>query len=267
MRFLAIIGRYFGWNPEQMIQHNISVFQLAVHFLPKIALRLERLFHAIDEACRATHPIIHHYALKNVIEIIKIIEKPELKSRFIKEMMRIEHVLNKSHDRISNAKYAKLFIQVQILSHLAGRFGESIHEDPFLQSIRTAQLGHSSDCELDAPQLLFWLDSQAEVRQENLLIWLKHLQILCDTVNVYLAILRDTATFEPITLLNGFYQRSLPARLTYQLMMIRMGFQHHVVPKIQLGQHGISIHLCDAYSMQEVRDNRQLEIELAICQL
>lgn len=256
------------WIAKRMIQTNSSVFEFSIHFLPKVALRLERLFGAIEEACHATHPIIHHYALKNIIEIIKLVEKPELKSRFIKELMRIEHVLNKSPHQISNVRYANLFVQIQILSHLAGRFGGAIHVDPFLQSIRVAQAAHNNDdCELNAPQLLFWLDNKATVRRENLLGWLSHLQILWDTVNVYLAILRDTAEFEPIVMRNGFYQRSLPPRVTYQLILIRMNRQEDVVPKIQLGQHGLSIYLCDAYSMQEVKNNLDLEVELAICQL
>ncbi len=250
-----------------MIESNLAVFEFAVHFLPKVALRLERLFSAVEDACHANQPIIHHYALKNIIEIIKLIEKPELKSRFIKELMRIEHVLNKSPHQISNARYASLFVQIQILSHLAGRFGGSIHEDLFLQSIRVAQASHNTDCELNSPQLLFWLDNDAKIRQENLLGWLSHLQILSDTVNTYLAILRDIARFESITMQNGFYQRSLPPRVTYQLILIRMKRAENVVPKVQLGQHGLSIYLCDAYTMQEVKNKRDLDVELAICQL
>ncbi len=249
------------------MQKGPLVFELAVHFLPKIALRLERLFIAIEQACTTTHPIIHHYALKNIIEIIKLIEKPELKSRFVKELIRIEHTINKTQTNISNARYASLFVQVQVLTHIAGRFGESIHDDPFLQSIRLAQSSHDSDCELHAPQLLFWLENEAMVRRENLIGWLKHLQTLSDTVNIYLALLRDTAEFDSIELINGFYQRSLPARLTYHLMIIRLSSLYEIVPKIQLGHHGVSIRLCDAYSMQEVRQNNDVMIDLAICQI
>ncbi len=64
-----------------MSQDTIT-FQLATHYLPKIALRLECLFLTIEQACEESHAVIHHYALKNIIEIIKLVEKPELKSRF-----------------------------------------------------------------------------------------------------------------------------------------------------------------------------------------
>lgn len=249
------------------MQQNQIIFQLAVNFLSKISLRLERLFLAIEQACEVSNPIVHHYALKNIIEIIKLVEKPELKSRFVKELMRIEHAVNKAQTQMSDARYARLFVQVQVLSHIAGRFGEAIHQDPFLQSIRLAQTAHPSDCELHAPQLLFWLENAAYLRQENLCGWLQQLRVLWDTVSIYLALLRDTAVFEEIELLNGFYQRSLPARSTHDLILIRMNRDVNIVPKIQIGHHGLSIRLCDAYTMQEVRQSTLATIDLAVCQL
>jgi cell division protein ZapD len=249
------------------MQENQIVYQLAGNFLSKIALRLERMFVAIEQACKSESPIIHHYALKNVIEIIKLVEKPELKSRFVKELMRIEHAVQKAKTPISDVRYAHLFVQVQVLSHIAGRFGDAIHQDPFLQSIRLAQTAHPSDCELHAPQLLFWLESPSKTRQAHLLKWVKQLQALLDTVTIYLALLRDTAQFEVIELVNGFYQCSLSTKASHQLILLRMVHEDNVVPKIQIGHHGLSIRLCDAYSMQEVKHSHIANLDLAVCQL
>jgi len=248
------------------MQHDRIIFQLAPHYLPKIALRLERLFLSLEQACQETHPIIHHYALKNIIEIIKLIEKPELKSRFIKELMRMEHLLNKAQGRITNAVYASLFVQVQVLSHIAGRFGETIHQDQFLQSIQLAHPKHSGDCELDSPQLLLWLENDASHRQRDIETWLMHLRTLEDTVSVYLSLLRNTADFEKVELLNGFYQRSVPLQPACQLVMLRMDTHCGLVPKMQFGHHGLSLRLCDAKSMLEVQ-NIDTTVDLAICQI
>lgn len=248
------------------MQPDQIVFQLAAHYLPKIALRLEGLFLSIEQACQETHPIIHHYALKNIIEIIKLIEKPELKSRFIKELMRIEHGLSKHSGDISNTLYANLFVQVQVLHHIAGRFGETIHQNTFLQAIRLAQSSHHHECEShDAPQLLLWLAYDASRRQHDLANWLKNLQDLYDTVVIYLSLLRNTATFQTIDMFNGFYQRSLPAQ-TCQLILLRMDMHCGLVPKLQLGHHGLSLRLCEANSMQEVY-HANTTVDLAICQL
>lgn len=251
---------------QHEVQQDSILFQLATHYLPKIALRLERLFQTIEQSCEEKHPIIHHYALQNIIEIIKLVEKPELKSRFIKELMRVEHVVNKSQACISNSIYTSLFVQIQVLSHIAGRFGEAIHQDPFLQVIRLTQPTHSIECELDSPQLLLWLQLAPAYRQRDLVTWLKHLRTLYDTVNVYLALLRQTAMFETITLLNGFYQRSLPTQPSCQLILLKMDSHCGLVPKIQLGHHGLSLRLCEANSIQEVQ-HTNTTVEMAVCQL
>ena len=248
------------------MQHDHIVFQLATHYLPKISLRLESLFLAVEQACHEVHPIIHHYALKNIIEIIKLIEKPELKSRYIKELMRLEHVLNKSQGGVSNTVYANLFVQVQVLSHIAGRFGETIHQDTFLQAIRLAGSSHQNDCEAHAPQLLLWLEHDASHRQLDLATWLKQLQALFDTVRVYLSLIRSTAQFETIDMFNGFYQRSLPSPSSCHLILLKMDTHCGLVPKMQIGHHGLSLRLCDAHSMQEVQHANTM-VDLAICQL
>lgn len=241
-------------------------FQLATHYLPRIALRLEDLFLTIEQACHETHPVIHHYALKNIIEITKLIEKPELKSRFLKEFMRIEHALNKSQTIISDALYADLFLQIQRLNHVSGRFGESIHNDPFLQSIRVTQTTSQNDCELHSPQLLLWLENGAVQRQNDLAAWLKSLRTLYDTAIVYLSLLRGTAEFDVVSMHNGFYQRSLPSRTSCHLILLRMDKSSGIVPRMQLGHHGFSLRLCDANSMHEIRPT-DTKIDLAICQL
>ena len=248
------------------MRRDTITFQLATHFLPKIALRLESLFLTIEQACTETHPIIHHYALKNIDEILKLIEKPELKSRFLKEFMRIEHALNKSDTIISNTLYADLFLQIQQLSHVIGRFGEKINNNAFLQSLKTTQPLSQNDCELHSPQLLLWLESNAKKRQEDLISWLNKLSTLHDTVTIYLALLRNTAHFDTIDTPNGFYQRSLPSAASCHLILLRMHKNSGILPKMHIGHHGLSLRLYDASSMHDIRHTDAL-IDLAICQL
>lgn len=243
------------------------IFQLATQYLPKVSLCIERLMLTIEEACKEKHPVIHHYALNNIFEIIKLVEKPELKSRFLKEFMRIEHGLNKSSMNLSNKAFAKLFVQIQVLSHLVGRFGDNIHLDPFLQSIRLVQASHSIDGELYSPQLLIWLENTPEARQADIERWLKQLKVLNDTVTVYLSLFRETASFETITLVNGFYQCALPAKTNAcQLIMLCMDKASGLVPKMQIGHHGFSLRLCEIESMREIH-NQNIDVELSICQV
>jgi cell division protein ZapD len=248
------------------MSEDTITFQLATHFLPKIALRLEYLYQTINQACEETHPVVHHYALKNVIEIIKLIEKPELKSRFLKELMRIEHMLNKSGEKVSTEFCNNLYTQIQLLTHVVGRFGENIHTNPFLQSIRLTQSTHINDCEMYSPQLLLWLETNPVIRQRDLILWLSTLRTLYTTVNTYLSLLRNTAKFETIDMTNGFYQRLLPPKTSCHLILLRINKSLGIVPRIQLGHHSLSLRLCEASTMREMRDI-DAKLDLALCRL
>ncbi|KTC92887.1 MULTISPECIES: cell division protein ZapD [Legionella] len=248
------------------MQEDTITFELATHFLPKIALRLEYLIRTINQACEETHPIIHHYALKNVIEIVKLIEKPELKSRFLKELMRVQHSLNKSRTEIPIELGNDLYTQIQILSHTVGRFGENIHNNSFLQSIKLAQSSQLNDYEMYSPPLLLWLESNPVIRQRDLAIWLNNLRALHATVTLYLSLIRKTAQFDKIDMFNGYYQRPLPPKTSCHLILLKIDKSFGIVPRMQLGHHGLSLRLCEVSTMREVRET-EAKLYLALCQL
>ncbi|MDI9818809.1 MULTISPECIES: cell division protein ZapD [unclassified Legionella] len=248
-----------------MYQNTIT-FQLATHYLPKIALRLESLCQTIKQACEESHPVIHYSALKNTIEIIKLIEKPELKSRFLKELMRIEHALTKSNTKISAKLYEELHAQIQTLTQTVGRFGGAIHHSSFLQSVRLSSAPQHAECEMYSPQLLLWLESGTELRKRDLNNWLDNLDTLYSTVALYLSLLRDTAQFNQIDMPNGFYQRSLPPKNICHLILLRIDKSFGVAPRMQLGHYGLSLRLCEISTMREVRETNA-KLDLAICQL
>lgn len=241
------------------------IFQLATHYLPKIALRFETLYETIYQACQENHPIIHHNALKNVIEILKLAEKPEIKSRFLKELIRIEHGLSKNND-FSQDLLNHLYEQIQILSQSVGRFCGDIYNHAFLQSIRVSQSTHHLDGEIYSPELHLWLESSVDLRRHDLKQWLDSFQGLYQTVHVYLSLLRDSTTFYPIELINGFYQRPLPPKTSCHLILLQMDKAVQIVPKMQLGHHGLSLRLCEMGTMREVRETHA-QLDLAICQL
>lgn len=240
-------------------------FQLPTHYLSKVAVKLEYLYLSVKQASQENHPSIHHHALNNIIEMLTLIEKPELKSRFLKELMRIEHVLNRLSWVDSKNLQENLHHHIQFLSHVVGRFGGEIHQEAFIQSIKAMQTTQHNDFEMYSPQLLLWLASTSSLRRENLILWLNHLEVLYSTVSLYLTLLRTTAQFNPIDMRNGFYQCSLPPKHHCHLILLRMG-KKGIVPQIQLGHHGLSLRLCDLATMREIKETN-ITFDLAVCQL
>ncbi|MCH9689790.1 MAG: cell division protein ZapD [Gammaproteobacteria bacterium] len=235
-------------------------FQLGTHYLSRVALCVERLLRTIQAASLEQNPAIHHAALNNLFEIIRRTEKPELKSRFLQEFIRIEHVLNKSSTTALSSDLLGISNQIQVLSELACRFGGTIYQEALLTE-------HGAEGEY-APQLLFWLESDATVRKNDLIRWLKSLEPLQSTIQVYLSLLRNNAKFETITPKNGFYQCHLPHnnKTSCHLILVRMSKQSAQIPKMQTGHFGLSLRLCKAKTMEEIHDQSN-SLELSICEI
>ncbi len=217
-----------------MYTPDTITFQLATHFLSRIALRLEFLFKTINQARHESHEVIHRYALKNIIELIDIIDKPELKSRFVKEFIRIEHVLKKNEDCKNSVLFAQLVNQIHVLNQVSGRFSNPIENDEFLATLKQIHHPNTHECEFNSPHLVLWFDLSPNLRQQAITQWLKPLKDLEDTVNIYLSLLRETASYIPITAHNGFYQHSISPNSLNHLILLKMKKAKNILPKLQL---------------------------------
>ncbi|KTD21465.1 cell division protein ZapD [Legionella israelensis] len=248
------------------MQTKTITFQLATHFLSRIALRIECLLSTIKQACEESHEAIHRYALKNLVEITEIVEKPELKSRFLKEFMRFEYVISKSNTSINNNLLEHLSDQIYLLNHVAGPFGEEINKQHFLKSVRHIQQPNSKECEFSSPQLIMWLDLDPKKRQTEFMAWLELLTDLEETVNIYLSLLRATTFYSTIRALNGYYQYSLSPKIPCHLIQLQIDKSLKLVPKLQVGHHGLTIRLYELLSLKEAK-HCSIDMEIAICQL
>ena len=248
-----------------MYKNNIT-FQLATHFLSRIALRLEFLFKTINQACNESHEVIHRYALKSIIELMNIIEKPELKSRFIKELIRIEHVLKKHNPANSMQLLDELETQIHILNDVPGRFSQLIHEDVFLKTLRQILHPNTPECEFNSPYLVLWFDLDPLTRQKMINQWLHCLKDLESTVIIYLSLLRDMTEYNSIKAHNGFYQHSFAPKTVNHLILLKMDKSLRVTPQLQLGHNNLTIRLYDSASTLAIHD-RTIDMEIAFCQI
>ena len=246
--------------------NNTITFQLATHFLSRIALRLEFLFKTINQACNESHEVIHRFALKNIIEIIDIVEKPELKSRFIKELIRIEHVLKKPNLLNNMILFDDLATQIHILNHVPGRFSNPVDEDDFLKTLRQIHHPNTKECEFNSPHLVLWFESDAYLRQKTISQWVHSLKDLEDTVRIYLSLLREATQYIPITAYNGFYQHNISPKSINHLILLKMDKSMEITPKLQLGHHSLTIRLYELTTAHEIRD-KSVDMEIAFCQI
>ncbi|MCX7114907.1 MAG: cell division protein ZapD [Gammaproteobacteria bacterium] len=248
-----------------MPQHLSLTYQVATHYLSKIALRIEVLFERINAATHSEEPAVHHLALLHLIELSKLVEKPELKGRFLKELMRFDYTLSKQTPPLPDEIMATLHEQIHLLSHLTHRFGEALHKDPFLQAVYTHQ-HHHHDIELDPLPLFYWLEQDPQHRINALQEWLQHLTVVYDAVKLYLSIIRHCTPFQAIVIKNGFHQQTVHEKRTCHLIILCLSKRIEWIPKIQVGHYGITISLCDKTTLKESHPV-DVQADLAVCVL
>lgn len=253
-------------TPTDMASDTIT-FQLGMQYLSRTALRVEQLLNTVTSAQSETNQVAHRAALNALYELNKITAKPELKGRFLQELMRIEHALHKSALSLPQSVIEDLSEEIQALSEFAGQFGGAAHHDAFLNAITFASMSHSNEADLYFAPLYFWLEGPVRTRQDDLAKWLKEFHSLELATHIYLTILRRTGNFESITPEAGFYQYHLPKHhKTCQLILVRLDKDSGLFPKMQVVHHGLSLRLCEAKTMQEVSDSN-IQVQLSVCEL
>lgn len=256
----------------QLNERNISVkadelihYEFSNDYLPKISLKLEYLLSNVEQACEETHPVVHYEALKCTLKLLKIAEKPELKSRFLKEYVRLAHSMSKISSQQENSDYRLLQEQIYDLNHMGGRFGDALHQNPFLQSVRMAQTSEPFEFTLLCPQLIYWLHSSPAERCNNLKQWLECFYTLYNTVSIYLSLLRESAIEEDFYI-HGSYCQFPIQKQAYQLIILKIPNKQPLIPNIQLGHHGLSLRLCDKNTLQEI-PSQTTYLQIGVCKI
>jgi len=230
------------------MQTQEIIYQHSPQFLPKISMKLENLLATIHEARHESHPIMHHYALKNLVEILKIIEKPELKSRLTKEFMRLNYILTKLESFEDNKLKEHFSIKTDELQSQSLRFCNLLQQDNFLQTLRLRSNDQWQDCELQPPLLYRWLHQKSSCRKNILSEWADDLKDLESVISIYLGTLRELTVYENIDIHQSFYHKPITSNPPCQLVMVKINSSLPIIPKFQIGSHSISIHFTDIHA-------------------
>jgi len=248
------------------MQTQDIIYQHSPQFMPKIAIKLENLIGSIYEAKQETHPIIHLNALKNVIKVLNIVDKPELKSRLTKEFLRLSYILPESLKLSVPKLYDQFQVKTQELQTLTNRFGSKLNHDPFLQSLKLKTQDQWQECELQPPYLFHWLHQKPEFRQNMIHQWMNELSDFTAVIQNYLAILRHLVIYEKIDVKLGFFQKPIVNNPLCQLIVLKIPQEVHVVPKIQFSTHALSIYFAEALEFEK-QAHRSFNIEIGIVRI
>lgn len=213
----------------------------------RACLRLEHLFNQMGYWLRGQSIWETRAALAALIEILNVLDRPDIKAKFVKELSRYSAALAKFADtpHIDVTKLTAIQHEIEHVSHqlhaMQGRIAQSLRDNDFLTSVRTHLINPGGGCSFDVPAFHCWLQTPLSERTAQLTFWLGQLKNIRLAVDLTLRLIRQSSAPELREAHEGFYQAPLDPQSPCQLIRVITPHGLGAYPEISVGRHGISI--------------------------
>lgn len=259
------------------MQNEIIHFEHPLNECMRICLRLEHLFHQFDSNIDASPFSTEHsrMAIDAVLEILNVIDRPDLKSRLaqtltqnastLSQLQPLPHV-NQHH---LHEILAKLDPLIDELHKTHSKIADPLRNNDFLNSVRMQIHNPGGLCDFALPVFALWLAQSAEHRQQQLKAWYREFNLLSDITHIILELTRNSTLPEKIIAVNGFYQRTLNPLMPGQMVRISLSAAHKLYPELSIGKHRMSIRFLETHYLDGKRRTHQedVEFELSCCRI
>ncbi len=236
-------------------------------------LRLEHLFRRLGELVPADHPLLHHYAIATIFEVMDVAARADLKSDVLKDLEKQKHVLNgyRGNPAISEDMLDQVIAQLDgcfaALNGQPGKAGHSLTENEWLMSIRSRVGIPGGTCEFDLPAYYAWQHEPAATRRADLERWAQTLGPLAESVHLLMRLLRDSGAPQKVVATAGQFQQNLPQGRSFQLLRLSIDPAMGLIPEISGNRLIVSVRLM----RQDAADHRlhltgdDAAFELTLC--
>jgi len=187
-------------------------------------------------------------AIDNLINILSVFERSDLKSEIIKELERLINTLSalENSPGVDSKALESLLSELdQVLDSLhinKTAIGQPLRDNDFLYSIRQRSSIPGGTCDFDLPGYHYWLQhSDEHVRQQQLLAWFDQFASVKAAIKTTLKLTRESTHFRPATAVTGFYQHTLDSQQAIQLIRVQVPRQLEYYPEISGGKHRFTV--------------------------
>ena len=239
-------------------------YEQPLNELVRTCMRLEYLQGLLDYHLKANKPSSAHAALDILFDILQILDRPYIKTKFIAEFRRyIESIQQfkdnpKVDNRSLNLALNELNTLIELLQPKYGKFAHEIREHCFIANMRQYFLTPGGTCNADAPQYHYWLNLSPEKQVSYLKQWAVYLEEPYKAVNLLLKLARESTRSEKAMAESGFYQKALTPDRVCSLVRVGIERNLNVYPLMSLGKHRLVIHFYSAdidNKPQQVKEN------------
>lgn len=237
-------------------------------------LRLEFLFRQIDHTLEADLEWDSRTSIANLIEILNVFSRTDLKTEVIKELERLAGILSRldSNPEVDHGKLNKILDEIDLLSdrlHLSqGQVGQELKGNEFLNAIRQRSSIPGGTCDFDLPAYHFWLQKPGGERHAEIRHWLSAFDNYRAAISLNLRLIRESAVKTREIATGGFYQQSLDSALPFQLIRVTLPGDAPCFAEISGGKHRFSVRMMEMRAYERPSQaTGDIEFRLGCCAL
>ncbi len=221
----------------------MAVYEHPLHERARLLLRLESVF----AQAQRIHEADLRQALRPYNELLDFCARPELRLDLILELERLGQSLSlwsqspEVDEGPLRAWQFRIDQQLKLLREHREPFGEVLRHQEIIQLARGRMgvAGGLADCDL--PLLAFWNQQPPERASALLGSWVEGLQLLQSSVDLILALLRDSCAWSSVEAPEGRYGSALDPRHPPSLIRLEIADHLDGYPKISGGIHRFHI--------------------------
>lgn len=226
---------------------NIVTYEQPLNERIRTFLRLEFLFQQASHGLQHQSPWDTRASLTNLIEILNVFGRTDLKTEVIKELERLTAILSRleTNPEVDNSKLNtimdKIDLLVDRLHSFQGQVGQELKDNEFLTAIKQRSSIPGGTCDFDLPIYHFWLKHTAEERCAQLRRWLSAFDTFRTAIDLVLKLVRESSSTAHETANAGFYQQSLDTATPYQLIRVSVPLETPCFAEISGGKHRFTV--------------------------
>lgn len=234
-----------------MTTKEFIVYEQPVNEHIRVCLRLEHLFNQVLHFLNGHDSWESRACLAAILEILNILDRPDLKAKLVKELSRYSNILTKYAEtpNIDKSKLSAIQHEMDFtldqFHKTQGRLAQNLRDNDFLNNVRQYLLNPGGICSFDVPAYHDWLHLPPAERIANLTHWFSNLKVIQNAIVLSLRLIRQSSPPHIREAYEGFYQATLDSQSSCQLIRVVVAQGMGVYPEISVGRHGLSIRFYD----------------------
>ena len=247
---------------EQPLNEKIRLFL-------RLELLVKRFRHHLEKERRSDTLS----ALTTLLELYNLSARMDLKSDVIKELDRMGQTVRRGVDSCDEAAIPQQYKTLeqltshnQILHQQRGPLGQNLRSHVFFSTLRQRTSLPGGVNGFDIPLLNFWLERDVEQRSADLREWGETYMKTADAVTYLLSLVRNHCSGQEHIARDGFFQMSIRAGATYEMLQVILPSESKLYPEISAGKLRFSLRFVEvslfAERGKQVRDNVPFTLKL-----